>query len=322
MERICMPQVVVSRCLGFSACRYNGQTIPDKFVNKLKDYVEYTTVCPEVEIGLGIPRDPIRLVSEKDEILLYQPASGKEYSKEMRDYSLNFLNSLKDVDGFILKGRSPSCGIKDVKVYIGKEKAVGSTKGAGLFASEVMKKYPYLAIEEEGRLTNFRIREHFLTKVYIMFKLRQVKESKSMAELVKFQSDNKYLLMAYHQREQKLLGRIVANHDKKPFEEIIDEYRDHLGNAFSRLPRYTNYINALMHIFGYFSDNLSSKEKEFVLGTFDKYREGKTPLSVPLNLLRSYVIKYEQQYLLEQTIWSPYPEDLVDISDSGKVDNS
>lgn len=321
MEKLCKPQVMVSRCLGFSACRYNGQTIQNKFVNKLKDYVEYTTVCPEVEIGLGIPRDPIRLVSEKDEILLYQPTTGKEYTKEMTDYSLNFLDSLKDVDGFILKGRSPSCGMKDVKVYLGKEKAVGSTKGSGIFASLVMKKYPYLAIEEEGRLTNFRIREHFLTKLYIMFKLRQVKESKSMSELVKFQSDNKYLLMAYHQKEQKLLGRIVANHDKKPFDEIIDEYRDHLGNAFARLPRHTNYINALMHIFGYFSDNLSSKEKDFVLGTLDKYKEGKIPLSVPINLLRSYVIKYEQVYLLEQSIWAPYPEDLVDISDTGKVDN-
>lgn len=318
MENIDKPKIVVSRCLGFSACRYNGQNVPDKFVNKLKDYVEYITVCPELDIGLGVPRDPVRLVYEKDEIQLYQPASGKVYTEEMESYSLNFLNSLKEVDGFILKGRSPSCGIKDVKMYLGKEKAVASTKTRGIFASKVIEKYPYVAIEEEGRLTNFRIREHFLTKLYIMFKFRKVKDSKSMAELVKFQSENKYLLMAYNQKEQKLLGRIVANHDNKNFNELIEEYRNHLGNAFARLPRYSNYINALMHIFGYFSENLSSKEKEFVLDTFNKYRNGNIPLSVPINLLRSYTIKYEQAYLLEQSIWAPYPEELMDISDTGK----
>lgn len=321
MQKIDKPQVVVSRCLGFSNCRYNGQTIPDKFVNKLKDYVEYKTVCPEVEIGLGVPRDTIRLVSEKEEILLYQPASGKVYTKEMKDYCVDFLDSLKDVDGFILKGRSPSCGIKDVKVYLGKEKAVGSIKGVGIFASHIIEKYPYLAIEEEGRLTNFRIREHFLTKLYIMFKFRQIEKAKSMADIVKFQSDNKYLLMAYNQKEQNLLGRIVANHDKKPFDALIDEYRNHLGGCFVRIPRYGNYINVLMHIFGYFSENLSSKEKSFVLGTFDKYKKGNIPLCVPVNILRSYVIKYEQSYLLEQSIWSPYPEDLMDINDTGKMDN-
>lgn len=318
MEKVSKPQVVVSKCLGFADCRYNGQGTSDKFVSKLKDYVEFKIVCPEMEIGLGVPRDPIRLVSENDEIILYQPSSGKEYTEEMKKYSLDLLNSLDAVDGFILKGRSPSCGIKDVKIYLGKQKAVGSTKGAGVFAAIAMEKYPYLAVEEEGRLTNFRIREHFLIKLYTMFNFRKVQESKSMAELVKFQSDNKYLLMAYHQREQKLLGRIVANHEKRLFDEVIEDYRNHLAVAFARVPRCSNYVNALMHIFGYFSENLSSKEKEFVLGTFERYRNGNIPLSVPINLLRSYAIKYEQEYLLDQTIWEPYPEELMDISDTGK----
>jgi uncharacterized protein YbgA (DUF1722 family)/uncharacterized protein YbbK (DUF523 family) len=319
MENYEKPKVVVSKCLGFSPCRYNGQTIPDKFVSRLKEFVEYTTVCPEVEIGLGIPRTPIRLVSVKNEIILYQPTSGKVYTEEMNSYSAEFLENLEDVDGFILKGRSPSCGIKDVKIYLGIEKAIGSTKGAGIFATQVKNKYPHLAIEEEGRLTNFRIREHFLTKLYIMFKLRKVATTKSMAEIVKFQAENKYLLMAYNQKEQKLLGRIVANHDKQPFHLLIEDYRNHLGAAFARIPRYGNYINSMMHIFGYFSESLSSKEKQFVLDTFEKYKNGKMPLSVPMNLLKSYVIKYEQAYLLEQSIWSPFPEELMDISDTGKI---
>ncbi|MGV8905463.1 MAG: YbgA family protein [Acetobacterium sp.] len=321
MENLERPKVVVSECLGFSACRYNGQTIPDKFVEKLKDYVDYETVCPEVEIGLGVPRTPIRLISEKDEIFLYQPASDKDYTKEMRDYTSSCLGALQEVDGFILKGRSPSCGIKDVKVHLGKDKTAGSVKGIGIFASQVMAKYPYLAIEEEGRLTNFRIREHFLTKLYLMYTLRQVEKTKSMAAIVKFQANNKYLLMAYNQKEQKILGRIVANHEDQPFQVLINDYRNHLGAAFGRLPGYCNYINALMHIFGYFSEKLSSGEKEFILGTFEKYKKGNIPLSVPINVLKSHAIEYQQIYLMDQTIWAPFPEELMDIRDTGRMEN-
>jgi uncharacterized protein YbgA (DUF1722 family)/uncharacterized protein YbbK (DUF523 family) len=318
MQKIDKPQIVVSRCLGFSACRYDGKIIEDKFVNKLKEYVNFITVCPEMDIGLGVPRDTIRLVSQANKIILYQPASGKEYTKEMMNYFFAFLDLIKDVDGFIFKGRSPSCGIKDVKVYLGKKKDSGVINGTGIFATQIMKKYPYLAIEEEGRLCNAKIREHFLIKLYIMFKLRQVKKQKSMAEIVKFQAQNKYLLMAYNVKEQKVLGRIVANYDKRPFNILIDEYRDHLGVAFEKISTCSNYINALMHIFGYFSQHLSSNEKDLILGNLDNYKKSKIPLSVPLNLLHSYAIKYEQSYLLEQSIWSPCCENLMDTRDTSK----
>jgi uncharacterized protein YbgA (DUF1722 family)/uncharacterized protein YbbK (DUF523 family) len=312
------PTVVVSKCLGFAHCRYNGDIIPDKFVRKLGDYVNYITVCPEVEIGLTIPRETIRLVSEDGTIKLYQPSTGRELTDEMSSFTDKFLSSLLAIDGFILKGRSPSCGTKDVKIYLGKEKAVGSIKGAGMFGRAVTERFPTAAIEEEGRLTNFKIREHFLTKIFTFYRLRQIKALKSMAELVKFQSNNKYLLMAYNQKEQKLLGRIVSNHEKKDFDELLNEYWHHLGLAFARAPRYTSIINALQHIFGYFSEELSSNEKTFFLDTLEKYRENKVPLSVLIHLLKGYALEYNQPYILQQTILSPYPEGLVDLSDSGK----
>jgi uncharacterized protein YbgA (DUF1722 family)/uncharacterized protein YbbK (DUF523 family) len=315
------PQVVVSKCMGFDTCRYNGQTLPDKFVEKLKDYVDYHPVCAEVEIGLGVPRNPIRLVLENEQIVLYQPASETEYTQQMIAFSHDFFDSLKAVDGFILKGRSPSCGTKDVKVYLGKSKATGSIKGQGIFAEQVFKRYPYLAIEEEGRLTNFRIREHFLAKLYTMCSYRQMEKTGNMAALVKFQAENKYLLMAYNQKEQKVLGRIVANHEKLPVASVISSYKEHLGIAFFRIPRYSNYINVMMHIFGYFSEYLSSPEKTFILDSFEKYKSGKISLSVPINILKSYVIKYNDSYLLEQSIWAPFPEELMDISDSGKTED-
>ncbi|HAZ06900.1 MAG TPA: DUF1722 domain-containing protein, partial [Acetobacterium sp.] len=200
-------------------------------------------------------------------------------------------------------------------------KTTGSIKGQGIFAGQVFKRYPYLAIEEEGRLTNFRFREHFLAKLYTLCRYRQVEKAKTMAALVKFQAQNKYLLMAYSQKEQKELGRIVANHDKLPLEQVFSSYKAHLGIAFLRIPRYSNYINVMLHIFGYFSEYLSSGEKNFVLDSFEKYKSGKIPLSVPINVLKSYVIKYNDPYLLEQTIWAPFPEELMDISDSGKMED-
>jgi uncharacterized protein YbbK (DUF523 family) len=176
------------------------------FVNSLKPFVTYITVCPEIEIGLGVPRETLRLVSDKNQIELLQPSTGKNYTEDMMNFSEEFFSSLQEVDGFILKGRSPSCGMKDVKIYLGKEKTTGSTKGSGLFGEAVLNKFSHLAVEEEGRLTNFRIREHFLTKLFTTFSFRQVILSNCMSQLVKFQSDNKYLLMAYYQREQKSLG--------------------------------------------------------------------------------------------------------------------
>jgi uncharacterized protein YbgA (DUF1722 family)/uncharacterized protein YbbK (DUF523 family) len=318
MEANNKPTVVVSRCLGFSKCRYNGSIVMDRFVQILNEHVNYVTVCPEADIGLGIPRDPVRLVSEKEKIELYQPATKNVYTKEMDDYSTNFFKSLGEVHGFILKGRSPSCGIKDVKIYLGKEKATGSIKGTGIFSSYAINKYPHLPIEEEGRLTNYAIREHFLTKLFTFFNFQQIKDSNSMKELVKFHSDNKYLFLSYNQSQLKNLGKIVANHEKKLFKDFIGDYEYHLGLLFAKLPRKGNYINACMHIFGHFSENLSKEEKDFFLDRFDKYKENKIHLSVVMNLLKVYAIKYKIDYILNQTIWLTYPEELHSISDSGK----
>ena len=217
-----------------------------------------------------------------------------------------------------MKGRSPSCGIKDVKIYLGKETYRGTIKGGGIFATAVMEEYPDLPIEEEGRLTNYTLREHFLTKLYTFYKFQQVCESNSMKELVKFHSDNKYLLLAYNQTQLKNLGKIVANHDKKPFNELIKEYREGLGLAFAKAPRRSNYINSFMHIFGYFSNDMSTKEKEFILDRFEKYREDKIHLSVIVNMLEAYAVKHDDEYLLNQSIWITYPEELLDISDTGR----
>ena len=321
MREFARPNVIVSKCLGFAHCRYNALTISDDFVEKLKPHVDFRPVCPEVEIGLGIPREPIRIVAADDELRLIQPATDTDVTDKITEFTDSFLDSAGDADGFILKTRSPSCGPKDVKVYPGTGKVMSTSRGAGFFGGAVVEKYPHLAVEDEGRLKNFGIREHFLTRLFAISSFRKVKESRSMKEIVRFHSENKYLLMAYNQETMRVLGRIVANLDKKDIDELIRDYEKHLSEALSEEPKYTSNINVLMHGMGYFSEKISSSEKAFFLDSLDRYREGRIPLSVPLNVLRSFIIRFQENYLMQQTFFEPYPEELLEISDSGKGRN-
>ena len=308
------PRVVVSKCMGFCHCRYDGQTLPDKFVQGLEPYVEYIKVCPEVEIGLGVPRESIRLIYENDKLELYQPGSGLIHTEAMDRYSNELLSSLDGIDGFILKGRSPSCGIKDVKAYYGRNKGAGSFKTIGRFAQHVFDYFPNAAIEEEGRLTNFSIREHFLTKLYANMRLKDIT---SIGKLVDFHASYKYLLLAHNETGMRKLGKIVAEGGGKDFNDVIKAYKDHFGLAMAKPPRTKSYVNSLMHIMGHFSEELTRDEKEFILDSFEKFKSGRVHIGVPVNLLRSYVIKYKKEYLLKQRIWEPFPEELLDIRDTG-----
>jgi uncharacterized protein YbgA (DUF1722 family)/uncharacterized protein YbbK (DUF523 family) len=322
MREFPQPRVVVSKCLGFDHCRYNGAIIPDAVVEQLAPYVTYLTVCPEVEIGLGVPRDPIRVVMREEERRLMQPATGVDLTARMEAFAAAYLDGLeaqKAIDGFILKGRSPSCGIKDVKVYAGLEKGPPlPQKTVGFFGGAVRERYGHLPVEEEGRLKNFTLREHFFTGIFTAADFRAVKAEAAMGELVRFHSDNKLLLMAYNEQELRLMGRIVANPQKKPVAEVLAEYETHLWEALAGPPRRTAGINVLMHALGYFSKQLSSEEKAYFLDSLEKYRAKKAPLSVPVSILGAWIVRFEEPYLARQTFFAPYPEPLIAISDSGK----
>ena len=319
MRTFAHPNVVVSKCMGFAACRYNGATIPDAFVQQLEPYVTYRPVCPEVEIGLGVPRDPVRVVLVDGELRLLQPSTGADVTAKMQTFSAAHLASLSDIDGFILKGRSPSCGIKDVKLYRGMEKgAAVAKKGNGFFGQAVLERYGHLPVEDEGRLTNFTIREHFLTALFALADFRAVKAAGAMGELVRFHTDNKLLLLAYNESQYRLMGPIVANHKKQPAEAVIATYEQQLWKALARPARRTAGINVLMHALGYFSEKLTPDEKAYFLDTLEKYRAEKVPLSVPVSLLGAWIARFKEPYLARQTFFAPYPEELITISDSGK----
>jgi uncharacterized protein YbgA (DUF1722 family)/uncharacterized protein YbbK (DUF523 family) len=310
--------LVVSKCIEFESCRYNGAMIASPVVTALKPLVDFVAVCPEAEIGLGIPREPIRMVRADDDLLLVQPATGLDVTQRMREFAAGFLDGVGEVDGFILKSRSPSCGTKDVKIFPASASTAPAAKGAGFFGAPVLERFDAIPVEDEGRLLNFRLREHFLTRIFTLAALREMAAAGSMRGLVEFHASAKLLLMAYNQKEMRVLGRLVANPEKHPAATVIEAYGRGLRHALAAAPRYTSAINVLMHALGYFSEGLSAREKAFFLESLEAYRQEKIPLSVPVGIVKSYIARFGEPYLEAQRFFQPYPEALVAISDSGK----
>jgi uncharacterized protein YbgA (DUF1722 family)/uncharacterized protein YbbK (DUF523 family) len=312
------PRVVCSRCLEFEHCRYDGQVISSPIVRELRSHADFVTTCPEVQIGLGVPRKRIRVVKMRGDLRLIQPETGKEFTAEMKECVGEFLDALGLVDGFILKSASPSCGIRDVKIYPGAKNAAAVERGAGFFGGEVLSRFGNLAFEDEARLRNERIREHFLTKLFALAAFRDTKEKGSIRDLVEFHTRNKLLLMAYGQTQVQSLGRITANTGGEDPARILERYSNGLSVALARGPRIPSVINVLMHALGRFKDELAHEEKALFLDSLRDYREGRVCMASPAGLLRSWAVRFDDGYLLEQTIFQPYPRELDLRSEKGR----
>lgn len=308
------PIVVVSKCLEFEAVRYDGALIKSKAVEKLKEFVEFIPVCPEVEIGLGTPRKPVRII--KDPVLktkkLLQISTGKEYSKEMSSFVKNFLDSLKDVDGFILKEESPTSGLYNVKQYLGEDKKASVVTGSGFFGEEILKRFSKTtAIESEKRLNNENLRELFYIKIFIFRDFKDTLKSKKIKDLQDFHAKNKFLYLVYNQSNFRKMGRIIASYDKKNYSQIVEDYSSLFYSTFKKYPSENNFINVLEHMFGYFKNKLSNDEKKHFLDVLEEYKDNRVPLSVPLKILETFALRFKEDYILKQTILKPFPKKLV-----------
>jgi len=312
------PRVHFSHCLGFGRCRYNGQTITDPFVERLRPHVDAVTACPEVAIGLGIPREPVRVVEENEKLFVIQPDTGRDVTDTMEAFTESYLDDLGEIDGFVLKYRSPSCGPNQVRIYNSRKPKAGHRNGAGFFGGEVVRRFPGLPIEDEGRLRSFDLRQHFLTRLFTLARLREAIGRGSVHALVEFHTKHKYLLMTYSQEGLRTLGRIVANAEHNPLGQVFSEYREILMRTLARAPRRTAAINTLMHAFGHLSEGLKPVEKAYFLDELERFRNQRVCLSTPVGLLRSWVARFEEPYLTDQYFFEPFPDELVELLDSGK----
>jgi uncharacterized protein YbgA (DUF1722 family)/uncharacterized protein YbbK (DUF523 family) len=311
------PIVVVSGCLDFEACRYNAQRIPFDFIGELGRHARLVPICPEVEVGLGTPRAPVRLVRGESGPRLVQPESGRDLTREMRSFSSSFLAD-RDVDGFVLKSRSPSCGPSGVKVYDGADVGSVSAHGPGLFAAAIHEGFPRAALEDEGRLRNFRIREHFLTKLWAVARLRSTVAKGRMSALVDFHTRYKLVLMGYNQAAMRELGRIVANHERRRFADVAESYGEGLERALHRAPTAASIVNVLEHAWGYVTDRLNADERAYYRRQLERYRAGRLPISAPAAVIETAAVRFGVDYLLGQYFFDPYPEGLRSVADSGK----
>ncbi|MBN2185641.1 MAG: DUF1722 domain-containing protein [Candidatus Krumholzibacteriota bacterium] len=310
------PKIVISKCLGFDRCRYDGTDVPVPFLGRMKKYIDFIPVCPEVEIGLGIPRDPILAVGTRGSKRLIQPSTGRDLTKDITEFSDRFLSSLDQADGFILKDRSPSCGLRGVKVFRSPEAISHSGKGPGFFGSAVLSRFKHLAIEDENRLDDLRFREHFLTKLFTLARFREAASERGISGIAGFHSENVLLLSAYSQKGLRALGRILANPGEKPEAEVASLYAEQLYSALKRPPRFASNIDLLLQAIGNFSYLLSHGEKGYFLETIERYRDRKIPLSSLLLLVRVWIDRFRTKELMEQSYFSPYPDGLLNITDS------
>ena len=311
------PRVLVSECLGFAAVRYNGQILSNAFVAGLRAYADLIPLCPEVAIGLGVPREPIRLVAREGAVRLVQPATGRDLTEPMIAFARDAVAALGPLDGAVLKSRSPTCGLKDVRVY----PEVGPPpegRKMGLFAAELVRALPELVVEDDGRLTNAALRHHFLVRLFALADLRRVAASGSPAELVAFHSRYKLLLMAVSPEALRALGRRVAATRRAHWEENVSAYRRLFAATLARTPRRPGVVNALQHAFGYVSRRLTAGERTLFDELLAQYRGGRVRLEELLTLLEGWAVRFDESYLLAQRLFHPYPRPLRVLTDSGR----
>lgn len=314
------PRILVSKCLNFSSCRYDGSMIPFSFIETLQEYVDFITVCPEEAIGLGTPRPTVRLESADGgkEIKMIKSKTGEDLTTDMKGFTEEFLNSVEGIEGAILKAKSPSCGLFGIKIY-DQESGIPISPSKGLFAEGVVEKFPLLSIEEEGRLRDYVIREHFLIKLYTLSRWKQAKESKKIGQLMDFHAHHKYLFMCYNQDVLREMGRILAKHKENDLKNVILNYETLLAELLKSSSKTKNKINAFIHVFGYFKKHLTSAEKQFFLEQIEQYRRHSITYHSISAILESWTVKYDIDYLKDQILFSPFPKELMTLRDSGKA---
>ncbi|MEM4717900.1 MAG: DUF523 and DUF1722 domain-containing protein [Desulfurococcaceae archaeon] len=302
------PIVLISECLGVKPVRHDGNIICDDFIETLKKYIEIRPICPEVEIGLGVPRNPLVLYEEKGVIDLVDTVSGDTYAGKIRELVDKITSNLQ-VDGIILKSMSPSCGVGDAKVYGPGRRVL--RKADGLFTMLIKNTHPCIPLESEKRLYNYEIRSRFLTKIFAIADLRStLRDIKSREDLVEFHKRNKYIIMLHSDSSLKNLGRVVAARKSIGMEELVKKYSDEFMKAMCMNPHRGSYTNVLTHIYGHLKNELPRSERKYILDLIEKYRRGLENLRTILVYFRGFKHRLEDKYLAESRFFQPYPDEL------------
>ncbi len=303
----------ISTCLLGERVRFDAGHKRDRFITDiLGNYFNFIPVCPELEVGMGVPRESVRLVGDIENPRLVGVKSGDDWTDRMIRYSNERAKQLEsyNLSGYILKSDSPSCGMERVRVY--NEKGMPAKKGRGLFAEIFIKHFPLIPVEEEGRLNDSAIRENFIVRVFCYHRWQILRSNKfSRGRLVEFHTIHKYLLLAHSPKHYEELGKLVANAKKYKPDNLLEQYGFLFMEALKVKSTYKKNVNVLKHILGFLRDHLTIGEKQDILNTITDYHKRLLPLIVPITLLSHYIRKHNIQYIQNQIYLSPHPKELM-----------
>ncbi|MBB6481387.1 YbgA family protein [Spirochaeta isovalerica] len=305
-------KVGVSSCLLGNNVRYNGQHQLDHFIrDTLGQWCEFVPVCPEVECGLPIPRESMRLVGDVNNPRLMTGKTGIDHTEKMKSWIEGKLPELEreELVAFVFKTKSPSSGMRKIKIYNEQGERI-SFNGIGMFARAFMERFPDIPVEDEGRLCDPGLREQFIETIFVLQRWRDAVKAGTAKAVVDFHTKHKYTFMAHSPQKLKELGKLTARAGTVKPEELVEEYRTVLHKLLKeKKDRKKNY-NVILHIMGYFKNHLTAGEKDELLKEAQLYYDGISPVIVPLTLLKHYTMKYEEPYLLEQYYLNPHPVEL------------
>jgi uncharacterized protein YbgA (DUF1722 family)/uncharacterized protein YbbK (DUF523 family) len=303
----------VSSCLLGNEVRFDGGHKRDRFVTGLLgDFVEWMPVCPEVEVGMGVPRPALRLVRAGNDIRMVEIQSGRDHTRRMRGYAARSVRALRGLDlcGYVLKKDSPSCGMTRVKVY--RQKGVAKRDGKGIYASVLMEAYPNLPVEDEGRLNDPRLRENFIERVFAYRRLRRLFRGRwTSGQVVAFHTAHKLQLMAHSPAAYGELGRLVAALKRTPRAAFRGRYESGFMAALANLASRGRNANVLQHAAGHLKKKLDPASRRELAELIHDYRKGLVPLVVPVTLIGHHVRRHEVDYLNGQLFLQPHPKELM-----------
>ncbi len=302
-----------SSCLLGHAVRFDAGHAKDKFVvDTLGRWFEFVPTCPEMDIGMGVPRPTIRLVDNGQGTRLVAPTSGEDFTDRMNAYAKNKIEDLaaRDLDGYILKKNSPSCGLERIPVY--RNGKVEHKKASGMFAAKLIDLWPALPVEDEGRLNDPKLRENFIERVFCRNRWRTlVRRGLTRRRLVEFHTAHKLLLLAHNEAAVRRMGKLVGGAGRIPDREIFARYELDLQVTMSTRASPQKHANVMQHAMGHLKTMLEPAEKRDILGAIHDFRSGLLPLIVPITLLRYIIARCGIEYLAGQLYFDPHPKELM-----------
>lgn len=305
-------RIGISSCLMGEEVRFDGGHKQDKYLtHTLGAYFDFVPVCPEVEIGLGTPRESIRLVQIDGQVRMRGNKTGNDLTRQMNAYAEQRTQQLvqEQFSGYVLKSASPSCGMERVKVY--QSSGPAKRSGVGLFAAALLERFPNLPVEEDGRLCDPRLRENWIARVFAYHAMQALWSQRwQLRDLVDFHTRYKYVVLAHSEKDYRELGRLVAHAKELPRPKLKQIYETAFMTALKKVATTRKNTNVLQHMLGFFKTQLTPPQRHDVAATIDDYLAGFVPLVVPLTLIRHYVRLLDVPYLRDQVYLNPHPKEL------------